>query len=118
MGLLGQTSSDVLRHPPSSHAGFELLEPVFQQHLSIGKFLHCSILGERFESPHMKSCWFLKVFVSFRENREHYYPYDKGREPDNSSRLLSFLTDVFDHVDDILNPSVYLSIGCNGVYCL
>ena len=81
----GQTSSDVLGHPPSGRLKFELLELVFQHHLAIFQFLQCSSLGKWFESPHMEFCGFLEFLVLDWAQVVHYYPYYKGREPYNPS---------------------------------
>ena len=43
----------------------------------------------------------------------HNDPKDEGWELDDSSRLLASLADSFDHVSDIISPSVDSTVGGN-----
>ena len=45
----------------------------------------------------------------------HDDPEDQGGELDESSRLLASFVDVFDHVGDIISPSVDSTVGGNCV---
>ena len=54
VGVHRYISLDVLRHPPSSHVNFELLEPVLQQYFPVLKLMQGSSLGEWLKSPHVE----------------------------------------------------------------
>ena len=52
-----------------------------------------------------------KDWTTVRTKMIHDYPDNQGGEFDNTSRLLAAFTDGFDHVGDIVSPSVYFPIG-------
>ena len=77
--------------------------------------MRSSFLGEGFEPVHVELCRFLEDWTAFWTDVIHNDPENKGGELDDSSHLLVVLADGFDHVSDIISPSVYLTIGGNSV---
>ena len=64
------------------------------------------------------SCRTLSVqedWTSFWTNMIHHDPKDEGGELDESSRLLESFADGFDHVDDIISPSVDSTVGASSI---
>ena len=70
-----------------------------------------AFLGEGFEAVHFKSSWLLEDWTAFRAKVIHDYLDNQGGEFDDTSRLLAAFTDGFDHVGDIVSPSVEFSVG-------
>ena len=74
-----------------------------------------AFLGEGFKPVHVKLCRFSEDWTSFWEDMIHHDPKDEGGEFDDSSSLLAAFADGFDHVGDIISPSVDSTVGCNRV---
>ena len=74
-----------------------------------------SFLGEGFKPVHVKLCRFLEDWTSFWIDVIHGDLEDEGGELDESSHLLAALADGFDHVGDIISPSVDSTVDGNCV---
>ena len=77
--------------------------------------MQSSFLGERFKPVHVELCRFPKDWTSFWIDVIHNDPEDEGGELDDSSHFLASFADSFDHVDDIISPSVDSTVGCDCV---
>ena len=60
---------------------------------------------------HFKSSRLPEDWTAFQTEVIHDYPDNQGGEFDDTSRLLEAFTYGFDHVSDIVSPSVDFSIG-------
>ena len=69
--------------------------------------------GEGFKPVHVKLCRFPEDWTSFWTDMIHHDPKDEGGEFDESSRLLASFTYGFDHVSDIIYPSVDSTVSGN-----
>ena len=74
-----------------------------------------SFLREGFEPVHVEFCQLPKDWTAFRTDVVHNDPENEGGKLDESSHLLAALADGFDHVGDIISPSVYSTVGGNCV---
>ena len=74
-----------------------------------------SFLGEGFKPVHVKLCRLLEDWTTFWIDVIHNDPENKGGELDDSSCLLASFADGFDHVGDIIAPSVDSTVGGNCV---
>ena len=77
--------------------------------------MRSAFLGEIFKPVHVELCRFPEDWTSFWTDMIHHDPKDEGGELDDSSHLLASLGDGFDHVGDIISPSVDSTIGGNCV---
>ena len=60
---------------------------------------------------HVKSSRLPEDWTAFRKEVIHEYPDNQGGEFDDTSRLLTAFAEGFDHVSDIVSPSVDFSVG-------
>ena len=77
--------------------------------------MQISFLGEGFKPVHVELCRFLEDWTSFWTDVIHNDPEDEGGELDDSSCLLALFADGFDHVGDIISPSLDSTVGGNYV---
>ena len=74
-----------------------------------------SFQREGFELVHVEFGRFPEDWTSFQTDVVHNETKDEGGELDDSSHLLAVFTDGFDHVGDIISPSVDSTVGGNYV---
>ena len=74
-----------------------------------------SFFGEGFKPIHVELFRLPEDWTAFWTNVIHNDPENKGGELDDSSRLLAAFADSFDHVGDIIFPSIDSTVSCNCV---